>query len=228
MPLFDKFKESASRVAAEADRALRLNRVEGAIKQRREQRQEQLLRLGELTSQLYKAGKLTAPDLTPLAQIVVDLDKQISDLEREAQTIRAEASERQVQAYGHLCSRERTLLPPIAAFCPSCGAPAIDVEPPTIQRARKCEQCGLEVTVPGNFCPACGTRLPAPEDQVGHEDAAARPQHEPEHEQVAVQATTDMGAREAGDNVLIAVRCDSCGTEVVHEAVFCPGCGKRR
>jgi membrane protease subunit (stomatin/prohibitin family) len=126
--------------------------------------------------ELYRAGKVLDPALTPSFQQFEALEKQIAERESEKKAIEAEGTTPPVQpqpapaaapqAYGHLCSKDRTPIPGGAAFCPRCGAPAIDVAPPAPPQPQPasatCAKCGATVPAGAAFCPECGTAQSRP------------------------------------------------------------------
>ncbi len=191
MPLFDQLRGGVDRAKFEANKAMRVNTAQselGALKTQMAGRRDEL---GAAVFALFKAGQLTEPDLVKICEAMVTLETNIAAKDKEIESIRAEVAptapppapaaapatpSRSVAApapapstaggpYGHICPTEKIPVPAGAAFCPSCGARAIDVPPPAAPapaapaQQRTCPNCNNPVAPNAGFCPNCGTKL---------------------------------------------------------------------
>lgn len=175
------------RAAASANRLMRTQQVDMAIANLREQQRKLATEIGSKVLEMYHAGKAADPDLLPSLQSWDGLEQQIGQKEIGKKAIEAEATAAAqprpqpapaapagppaataavTQAYGHLCSKERIPVPAGAAFCPNCGAPAIDAAPPVAPAAQAttvaCSKCGATIPAVAAFCPECGTAQTRP------------------------------------------------------------------
>jgi RNA polymerase subunit RPABC4/transcription elongation factor Spt4 len=211
--LFDRVKRETNKATFEADRLLRIRRVEGTIADIRRQITQQAYQIGSKAIELSKNGQLDSPpELAAMCKQVQQLEQQITEKEAEIERIRQEippepAPRTEVVGpavvgrkanYGHICPKCEIELPAEALFCPQCGGPAKDVAPPPTPVATaaeaKCVKCGAAVPAEAAFCPRCGSK-------VGLEETPSP----------------------AGAPPNIA--CARCGAVLVPEAVFCPACG---
>ena len=176
-----------NRAAATANRLMRTQQVDMSIASLREQQRKLASEIGSKVLEMYHAGKAADPDLLPSLQSWDGLEQQIDQKENEKKAIEAEATAAAqprpqpapaasampaaattpvAQAFGHLCSKERIPVPAGAAFCPNCGAPAIDVTAPVAAAAQAttvaCSKCGATIPVGAAFCPECGTAQARP------------------------------------------------------------------
>lgn len=202
MDTFEKLKQGAGRAAFEADRRLRLARVESRIGSIKQAMSVQFTQLGEATYQLYKQEALVERGLVTLSEQVRATERQLEEAQAEAERIRLEAAPAPVGLLvGHVCLRCQVKLPAEAVFCPRCGGPASDIEPPvaaTIGGATKsCPSCGRSIPQEARFCPGCGSDVSVPPAQ-GEEKVEAAPE---------------------------TTVCPECGKELPAGAVFCSQCG---
>ncbi|HOU24645.1 MAG TPA: zinc ribbon domain-containing protein, partial [Anaerolineae bacterium] len=176
--LFDRVKRETSKAAFEADRLLRIRRVEGMIGDIRRQITQQSYQIGTKAIELSRSGQLDSPpELVALCQQAHQLEQQVAEKEAEIVRIRQEVAPEppprpdvvrpagvgRKATDGHICPRCQIGLPAEALFCPRCGGPAEDVAPPatsdvTIAQAQ-CAKCGTSVPAEASFCPRCGNQF---------------------------------------------------------------------
>jgi ribosomal protein L40E len=170
--LLDRVKRETTKATFEADRLLRIRRVEGAIGQLQRQITQQAYQIGHKAIELYKNGRLDSPtELTAMCGQVQQLEQEIAEKEAEIERIRQEvppvppeptpgpAIARQA-LYGYICPSCQIELPTEAVFCPRCGGRAEDVQPPADFDAYSvCALCGAALPQEARFCPACGNAL---------------------------------------------------------------------
>jgi RNA polymerase subunit RPABC4/transcription elongation factor Spt4 len=191
-------RKGASRAQLEADKLLRINRVQSQINALKQQTQQRTVQLGEKALELYRVGQLTEHDLVTSCESIVALEKEIAVKETQIEAIKRESlpEEEAVvsSAYGHLCPQCKISLPEEAVFCPNCGSKTVDISPPaTAITAAKCTNCGAALLTEAAFCPQCGAKV------------------EREHE-----------ATESGGTV-----CSECQSFFPEGAIFCPNCGNK-
>jgi ribosomal protein L40E len=212
MPGFiDRARWEASKAAFEADRLLRLRRVDSAMDGLRGQIQQLSYQIGNKAIELSKAGPLDPLELAPLLEQVRQLEQEIANKEAEKARIKQEAPPPPPESapvvpvaptprsalYGHICLKCQIELPPEAKFCPKCGGPVQDVAPPATPppaAGTACVQCGTAVPPGAAFCPLCGGRV---ESLAPDTEAPALPV------------------------------CKQCGKPLPPGAVFCGTCGAR-
>jgi RNA polymerase subunit RPABC4/transcription elongation factor Spt4 len=211
--LLDRVKRETNKATFEADRALRIRRVEGMIADIRRRITQQAFQIGFKAIELSKNGQLDSPsELAAMCGQVQQLEQQIAEKEAEIERIRQEVPPEPVPrtnvvgpavvgrkaTHGHVCPKCQIELPAEAMFCPQCGGPAQDVAPPSTPAAAaaeaKCAKCGVSVPAEAAFCPRCGSK-------IGVQETPAPPEAPP------------------------SIECARCGAALVKEAVFCPACG---
>ena len=159
--------------AARANRLMRTKQVELNIAGLRDQQRKLATDIGMKVLEAYRQGKAADPELLPSFQSYDALEQQIAQRESEKKALETEGTPAAAQpqaapaaatvpAYGHLCSKERTPIPAQAAFCPNCGAPAVDVPAPApaAPANKTCSSCGVVVPAGAAFCPNCGAAQP--------------------------------------------------------------------
>ena len=72
---------------------------------------------------------------------------------------KAKQAAEQAQLGPARCPKDGTLAPAGTKFCPECGSPMVQPQPPA--PAVVCPQCGTE-TKGAKFCPNCGTKIEQP------------------------------------------------------------------
>jgi RNA polymerase subunit RPABC4/transcription elongation factor Spt4 len=144
----------------EVDKLLRNPRTRIEIVTLRRQMSNVTSELGKRTLDLYKAGRISDPELAELCARIISIEARIA--EREARLAIQAQPQAQVSAADPAaepalaCPRCRTLLPEGAVFCFKCG---LEMEKASAQPetpSRFCPQCGRELRPGASFCPRCG------------------------------------------------------------------------
>lgn len=204
---FDHLRGQADKASFEANRLMRINRVQGLISGLRNDIRLQKVRLGEIAWELYQAGQLTMPGLLSTCEVIQRLEAEIRVRETEIQAIRAEPAP---SRFGPATTATQP--------CPNCLHPVAVVD-------LFCGNCGARMAAPGAV--EAPVEVPnstlAPTELVtphGNDDftraddiepAAAAPPPSPEPE--AVRAATTP------------THCRECGAPLMANAVFCTDCG---
>ncbi len=146
MPGFlDRLKSGADKAAFEADRMLRLNQAQSALKAIERDLEKELADLGRQVMEHYDAGTLDQPELVALCQQIDESRQKRAAQEAKIEQIREEqppedeaaapqaaptpapVAQEPVQEapspvqQGTVCPRCQTPLPPDVRFCPECG-----------------------------------------------------------------------------------------------------------
>jgi peptidoglycan hydrolase CwlO-like protein len=91
MPSFlDKLKSGADKAAFEADRLVRVNQAQGALRNLQHELENELQALGQQVAALYDNGTLTQPELLALMPQLEAKRQQIASQEAEVERIRQE------------------------------------------------------------------------------------------------------------------------------------------
>ena len=144
----DQMRRGLDRASFEADRLMRYNRVRAEALRLRQQGREKIQLIGEKALEMHRAGLLTVPELSELAQAVGDLDHQAVAKEQEAEAIQKEdwqPSEETVAAGGD----------------PQPGASSGPAPPPIIEAAAGDVDYSAHPNTAVKYCPACGAQLRA-------------------------------------------------------------------
>jgi septal ring factor EnvC (AmiA/AmiB activator) len=151
MPGFlDKLKSGADKAAFEADRMLRLNQAQSALKQVQRDLETELAALGQQVMELYDAGNLTQPELAAMMPKIDAARQKITAQEAEVERIRQEKGpEAGAQAPAQPSA------PVQASAMPS--PPPQPVTP--VAQGRTCANCGSPLPEDVRFCPECGARV---------------------------------------------------------------------
>ena len=172
--LVDRFKKGTNKAAFEANRLIRIQRVESSIGDLRHAIRRESEQLAGEAIGLWRADPAALPE--PLAVIcarIGEVEQQIEELQAQIVSMRAEqvpepepapVGATVVTAHaataGHICPSCQVELPAGALFCPRCGGPAADVEPGAGAAAgRSCGHCGNPVPAEARFCPVCGQQI---------------------------------------------------------------------
>lgn len=173
MGFMDQLKQGAGNAAFEADKRIRLARVEGRIGSIKQSMATLFSQLGEATYSTYKRTGLGEAELSGLCEQILTTEKQLEEARAETERIRLETPPTTVgPLIGHVCLRCQIQLPGQAAFCPRCGGPATDVAPPAPAAtpgpaARNCPSCRSSPPVEARFCPSCGATMEAEQEGNG-------------------------------------------------------------
>jgi hypothetical protein len=168
MKLWGSMRQQASKVAFEAEKAVRIKREESAIAGIRSQIDAKARELGKVVLALCEEGEISHPQVMPIYQEVQQLQEQIQELEIKVAGIRAEEySEKEVPAAEAEAAPPPPPPPPATenAYAPLQPPPASEVgsaapQPPPAEEpsAQHCPNCGATVGA-GKFCPECGQPL---------------------------------------------------------------------
>lgn len=152
--LFGKLKSGAGKVAFEADKMARLNRVQGEQGQLKRQIEGLYAKLGEMYYHKYVGQETESPAFVEVCQQIADLERQVAAKQEEAQKIQAGVYNPQVEG------QPAPAAPVQAAPAPVNVAPVQEPAAPVAQRQTKfCPNCGHEMPLNVNFCPECGTKV---------------------------------------------------------------------
>ena len=155
---FDKLKSGADKAAFEADRLLRQNQAQSAVRAAQRELEGEIQELGQQALALYDAGTLTQPELLDICSKVDAKRQEIAAKEAEVERIREEKppeagapAHEQPPEPPEPVRAERAYPPP---------EPQAPPEPPgPVAGARTCPNCGTALPDDVRFCPECGTRI---------------------------------------------------------------------
>lgn len=142
--------ESLRRQMAEADRRRAVNKVKAELGRLEAQINEMVTAVGVQAVGLHEAGRLTAPELQPLCQHILELKAALAQQQAELAKLEATIPDGSA-AQANLCASCGKPLPAGATFCPYCGAP-VQAHP----ERRFCMHCGSELRPESKFCMKCG------------------------------------------------------------------------
>ncbi|MBN1658534.1 MAG: zinc ribbon domain-containing protein [Anaerolineae bacterium] len=142
-----KLKSGADKAAFEADRLVRVNQAQSALRAIQRELEAEVAALGQQAVELYDAGALTQPELLALAPKIDSVRERIAAQEAEVERIRQEK-------------------PPEAAPAPEKSAtvaPAAPEPPPPapapVPQGHVCPKCQTPLRPDVRFCPECGFRV---------------------------------------------------------------------
>jgi hypothetical protein len=160
MKLWGSMRQQASKVAFEAEKAVRIKREESAIAGIRSQIDAKARELGKRVLALCEEGEISHPQVMPFYQEVQQLQAQIQELEIKVAGIRAEEYSEggaPAEAEAEAKAEAEAAAPP-----PPPPAEAVDTPPPPPPaeeaETTTCANCGATVPT-GKFCPECGQPL---------------------------------------------------------------------
>jgi hypothetical protein len=158
MPGFlDKIKSSADKAAFEADRLVRVNQAQAAVRSAQRDLEGETLALGRETLALYDAGALNQPELQALCEKIDGQRQQLATLEAAVERIRQEKAPDASQAAVAEPPVETLPASPVPPPAPA-ATPVSQAAAPTPQ-SRTCPNCGSPLRAGIRFCPECGTRV---------------------------------------------------------------------
>jgi hypothetical protein len=173
------------RAKFEAEKFQRTSRISGDINNVKSQIDTNMRQLGERAFELYEQGRLDAPEITSLAQIVTQLRGQQAEKERELGEAQSETFEiwqaRQPQptpetempigpggaSYddGHQMYTAPSTPPSVPSSTPVSNVPpfagATGGQTAEGSTPYACTNCGFQLPNNAVFCPNCGTRVAA-------------------------------------------------------------------
>ncbi len=150
--------EGLRKQMAESDRRRAIGKARSELKRLDVQINELITAVGVQAVGLHKAGRLTAPELAPLCEHIVQLQTAVAQ-QREALGHLESADARAAASAERVCAQCAQALPPNATFCPYCGAPAPRAP---AEEQRYCATCGATLREGARFCARCGQPVAAP------------------------------------------------------------------
>lgn len=159
--LINRFKASAGKAAFEADKLLRIQSAQSAIKPLRAEVDRLYLEMGKLAYLLYTQGQIPQPELRTAGERLTEAFAQISAAEAEVERIRAEEYvepiSNEISRSSLICPNGHGALAGGASFCQMCGAAGVQpAPPPTASATTTCQQCGSPLDPDTHFCTSCG------------------------------------------------------------------------
>lgn len=167
--IFKGVKRGARRASFEAERMVRIERVQGQIGALDGQLRGAMTRLGHLTYELARRGEITHPELQQFCAQLDGLRAQITAHEAEIESMRKEAF---VEETGVVyCTHCGAACASVMLFCACCGmplqvaAPPPDSPPPAGPPSRTtgsttCPHCAAANAPSALACAHCGHALP--------------------------------------------------------------------
>jgi hypothetical protein len=156
---FDKLKSGADKAAFEADRLLRVNQAQSALKALQRELETEVAELGQQAVALYENGTLTQPELLALCPKIDAKRQAIAAQEAEVERIR---QEKPPEAGAPTPEQPPEAAAP-AQKGPSQVVPTAPEQPPQAAgptpQGRTCPNCGTSLPDDVRFCPECGTRV---------------------------------------------------------------------
>ncbi len=161
--------EGLRRQMAIADRKRAMARIRSELKHLDAQIAEMVTAVGVQAVGLHKAGRLSAVELQPLCQHIIELEAAVAEQRAELARLEAlAAAEAQATEPSptpslaasavpeRLCAHCGKPLPPEATFCPYCGQM---VAPFKAEEDRYCAYCGAPLRPKARFCARCGREV---------------------------------------------------------------------
>ncbi len=149
--------EGLRKQMAESDRRRAIHKARADLKQLDAQINEMITAVGVQAVGLHRTGRMTAPELTPLCEHIVELEAAVAQQREELARLEA-TLEQGAGSEARNCAQCGRPIPPNGTFCPYCGAPA--PQPPT-EEPRFCANCGASLRPGARFCPRCGESVSA-------------------------------------------------------------------
>jgi len=152
MPGFlDKLKSGADKAAFEADRLMRLNQAQSALKTVQRELETELQALGQEVLALYDAGNLAQPELLDRMPKIEAIRQRVTAQEAEVERVREEKP----PEAGAAAPEPAAPPEPVAPVRPGPPPP-----PPTPgAQVATCPNCGAALKPGVKFCPECGARV---------------------------------------------------------------------
>jgi len=146
--IFGKLKSGAGKVAFEADKMARVNRIQGEISNLKKQIDSQYMRLGDSTYRSTVNNEPASPEVPEICQTITGLMQQITEHMEEVKRVQGEQFAQSAPAPQPAAS---------STYQPSYGqAPP---PPPPSQGGKFCPSCGKQSPGGVRFCPECGAKL---------------------------------------------------------------------
>jgi len=139
MGIFDRLREGVDKASFEANKIMRINKVQGRINDLNRQVEQQMVRIGEHLFERYQEGQVSDEELTGFCRQIEELQQRIEEHNAELDRIRQEKPpdaspldpSRPRATYGHICPNCQVALDESLSFCTQCGTRAVDAPPPT-------------------------------------------------------------------------------------------------
>jgi hypothetical protein len=156
---FDKLKSGADKAAFEADRLLRLNQAQSAVRTAQRELEAEILELGKQALALYDAGTLTQAELLAICPKIDAKRQDVSAKEAEVERIRQDKPPEAGAPAAGLAEEPSEPL----QTAPPQAVPEPEQVPPQpampVAGERTCPNCGAALPDDVRFCPECGTRV---------------------------------------------------------------------
>ena len=154
MGILDNLSKSISqgvdRAKFEADKFQKTTKIQGELNELQSQLTTKRGELGQRAYELFRAGQISAPSISALAQVMDDLQSAIVLKEEEL---------KEAQLVNYTPQPAATPPTPAAQQVPI----AVEQAAPAPQSATKsCPTCGFQMPSSALFCPSCGSRVGAP------------------------------------------------------------------
>jgi DNA-directed RNA polymerase subunit RPC12/RpoP len=160
MDFVERLRGGMDRATFEANKHIRINTIQGEINTLKGQIATRKAELGAIAWELFRAQRLSQSELVALCEVMADLEKQIAEKDNTIEGIRQEMLPSPepipVVVFGHICPKERIVLPDQVSFCPNCGSRAIDIPPP---QSLSCPNCHASIAENATFCSHCGSKI---------------------------------------------------------------------
>jgi len=155
MPSFlDKLKSGADKAAFEADRLVRVNQAQAAVRSAQRDLEAETGALGREVLALHDAGTLTQPELLATCNKIDGLRQQVAALEAEVERVRQEKAPDPSAADVEPAADVPRPVPPPPISRTVAGAPSAPVS-----QGGTCPNCGSPLRAGVRFCPECGSRV---------------------------------------------------------------------
>jgi len=158
MPSFlDKLKSGADKAAFEADRIVRVNQAQAAVRTAQRELEAEMTALGREALALYDGGVLVQPELLSICEKIDGMRQHVTALEAEVERIRQEKPP-EGEAGAEMPEPVRQPAPTPQAPPAATTAPGPQPAAPAPQ-GHACPNCGHPLRPGVRFCPECGTRI---------------------------------------------------------------------
>ncbi len=159
--------EAVDRGKKEVDQFVRIQKINGQIGdcekkigESKAQIQQAKLEIGEKAVEMLRAGTLASPEMLALLERITGFDQQIAAeeaaiAEKRAEIEKIKAEEKSEKAPGAASPEPQAAMPPAA----DAGPPTPPAGPVGTVPGRFCPQCGTPVGGGGAFCAHCGAKL---------------------------------------------------------------------
>lgn len=166
--LLGRFKHGVDVIKFKADQLMRINRVQGEIRDLRRDISNIHVKISSTAVELHKKGALSNPELVDLCVAIDQLNKQIFEKEANIAAIRNEEVPHlppSTYQYAPInpCPKCNSDVPIGAEFCTNCGNPmpttSVTDSVKTVSSKIACTYCKALIPANAEFCPECGQLL---------------------------------------------------------------------